>query len=109
MRDAFPPPARHGFTCACCGWFTLTAIDGLFTNPRPGSPARFCSPACRTAAWRRRRAGAPENTPRQHHGGRGRHLADNPTADPTADPARPDRSPARPEAPQPPAPEAPTT
>ena len=95
MRDASPPPARHGFTCACCGQFTLTAIDGLFTNPQPGSPTRFCSPACRTAPWRRRRAGAPENTPRQRHGGRGRHLRDNPTPDPP----RPDRGPTRPEAP----------
>jgi hypothetical protein len=94
MRDASPtpaqPPTRHGFVCACCGHFTVTAISGLFANPRTGSPHRFCSPACRTAAWRRRRAGASEDTPRQHHGGRGRHLADNPTPDP---------GPTRPEAP----------
>jgi hypothetical protein len=54
MRDASPGPARRGFTCACCGHFTVTAVDGLFANPRSGSPARFCSPACRAAAWRRR-------------------------------------------------------
>lgn len=91
MRDASAAPARHGFTCACCGRFTLTGIDGVFINPEPGSPTRFCSPACRTAAWRRRRAGVPENAPRQHHGGRGRHLSDNPAPDPTS---------ARPEAPE---------
>jgi hypothetical protein len=86
MRDASPTPdqpaqapTRHGYTCASCGHFTLTGIDGLFSNPQPGSPPRFCSPACRTAAWRRRRAGAPEDAPRQHHGGPNRHLTDNPT------------------------------
>jgi hypothetical protein len=90
MRDASPGPARRGFTCACCGHFTVTAVDGLFANPRSGSPARFCSPACRTAAWRRRQAGVGEDAPRQHHGGRGRRLS----ADLTPDQASP-----RPEAP----------
>jgi hypothetical protein len=96
MRDASPTPARHGFTCACCGRFTVTGIDGLFTNPQPGSPARFCSPACRTAAWRRRRAGVPEDTPRQRRGGSNRRLTttsthdtdmkiDNPSRPPTQD------------------------
>ena len=64
MRNASDPPARHGITCASCGAFTLTAIEGLFSNPRVGSPQRFCSPACRAAAWRRRQAGVHENTPR---------------------------------------------
>lgn len=91
MRDASPGPTRRGFTCACCGAFTVTAVDGVFANPRTGSPTRFCSPACRTAAWRRRQAGAAEDTPRQHHGGRGRHL--NP------DPAPGDQTAPRPEAP----------
>jgi hypothetical protein len=68
-------PARHGYHCAACGRHVLTAIDGLFHNPAVGSPARFCSPACRQAAYRRRRAGAPENTPLQHRGGRTRRLA----------------------------------
>jgi hypothetical protein len=81
MRDASPTPARHGFTCACCGHFTLTAIDGLFTNAQPGSPGRFCSSACRTAAWRRRRAGVPEDTPRQRRGGSNRHLTNTSTND----------------------------
>jgi hypothetical protein len=82
MRDASPAPVRHGFICGCCGHFTVTAVEGLFSNPQPGSPARFCSPACRTAAWRRRRAGVPEDTPRQRHGGSTRHLTTTPTNGP---------------------------
>jgi len=74
MRDA-SEPARHGYHCAACGWFTLTAIDGLFYNPAVGSPARFCSASCRQAAYRRRRSGVGEDTPRQLTGGRTRHLA----------------------------------
>jgi hypothetical protein len=78
MRDASTPEARtegrEGFTCASCGRLTVTAIEGLFHNPQVGSPSRFCSPACRTAAWRRRRAGALEDTPRQHQGGSNRRL-----------------------------------
>ena len=78
-------PARHGYHCAACGHFTaacghftLTAIDGLFHNPAVGSPARFCGPACRQAAYRRRKAGAAEDTPRQPKGGRTRHLSPPP-------------------------------
>jgi hypothetical protein len=78
MRNASDPPARHGITCASCGAFTLTAIEGLFSNPRVGSPQRFCSPACRAAAWRRRQAGVTENIPRQRTGGRSRRLRTDP-------------------------------
>ncbi len=78
MRDASTPDAtpegREAFTCASCGHLTVTAIEGLFHNPQVGSPSRFCSAACRTAAWRRRRAGATEDTPRQHQGGSNRSL-----------------------------------
>ena len=68
-------PTRHGYHCAACGRFVITAIEGLFHNPAVGSPARFCGPACRQAAYRRRRAAAPEDTPLQHSGGRTKHLA----------------------------------
>jgi hypothetical protein len=78
IRNASEPPVRHGITCATCGTFTLTAIKGLFSNPRVGSPQRFCSPACRAAAWRRRQAAVPEDTPRQRTGGRSRRLRPDP-------------------------------
>ena len=39
---------------------------------------RFCDPACRQVAYRRRRANAPENTPAQRQGGRGRKLNPSP-------------------------------
>ena len=76
MRDASPDPspARTTFTCTLCGRNTITSVEGLFHNPTPGSPRRFCSPACRQAAYRRRPAGAPEHTPLQHYGGRTRNL-----------------------------------
>lgn len=74
MRNAWEPLVRHGLTCASCGTFTVTAIEGVFYNPPVGSPQRFCSPACRAAAWRRRRAGVTEDTPRQRAGGRSRRL-----------------------------------
>lgn len=87
MRDAYPgrgtpdPPARAATTCTLCGRTTVTSIEGLFHNPATGSPRRFCSPACRQAAYRRRQAGAPETTPPQRHGGRNRTLTnqDQPT------------------------------
>ena len=67
MRDALPPTpdglARSGFTCQACGHTVITTIQGLYDNPVVGSPQRFCSPACRQAAWRRRQAGTAENTP----------------------------------------------
>jgi hypothetical protein len=78
MRDALPPsPAglpRYGFTCQACGHVVVTEITGLFTNPTRGSAPRFCSPACRQAAHRRRCAGVTEDQPRQHTGGRTRRL-----------------------------------
>ena len=73
MRNALEH-GRHGVTCASCGAFSVTAVDGLFSNPRVGSQQRFCSPACRVAAWRRRRAGVAEDPPKQRTGGRSRRL-----------------------------------
>ncbi len=78
MRDALPPgpggQARTGFTCQSCGQQVITSVDGLFTNPARGSHRRFCTPACRQAAYRRRSASVPEDQPRQHTGGRARQL-----------------------------------
>ena len=78
MRDALPPTAsglaRTGFTCPVCHREIVTSLQGLFDNPTRGSRQRFCSPACRQAAYRRRRAAVPETTPRQPHGGRNRSL-----------------------------------
>ncbi|MGH9149630.1 MAG: hypothetical protein ACRD0F_04750 [Acidimicrobiales bacterium] len=74
MRDASDRPARHLSRCECCGADTVIAVEGIFANPTPGSPRRFCSPACRQAAYRRRRAGAGEDVPRQRSGGRDRSL-----------------------------------
>lgn len=69
-----PGPAREGFTCDACGRFVATAVEGLFSTPRAGSPRRFCDSACRVAAWRRRKAGVSEDTPLQRRGGRSRRL-----------------------------------
>lgn len=74
MRDAFDRPVREVSKCECCGRDTVTAVEGLFRNPQPGSSRRFCSPACRQAAYRRRQAGAAESTRPQRSGGRGRSL-----------------------------------
>jgi len=74
LRDASERPARELFRCQCCGRDIVTAIEGLYRNPKPGSPRRFCDPACRQAAYRRRRAGVDESTPAQREGGRGRRL-----------------------------------
>jgi hypothetical protein len=78
MRNALPATpdglARSGVTCQACGHVVVTSIQGLYDNPAVGSPQRFCSPACRQAAWRRRRAGVAEDAPRQHWGGRRRKL-----------------------------------
>lgn len=74
MRNASPEPARSELVCACCGRRILTAIEGLFYNPPVGSPRRFCSAACRQAAWRRRRAEVEETAPLQLTGGRSRRL-----------------------------------
>jgi hypothetical protein len=74
MRNASDKEGRESFSCATCGRVVVTAIEGLFCNPSVGSPRRFCSAACRAAAHRRRRAGVPEDTPRQRTGGRARRL-----------------------------------
>jgi len=79
MRNAFQPD-RHSFVCQCCGRTIVTAIDGLFANPAVGTPRRFCSPACRQAAWRRRHQDVDENTPPQRQGGRSRRLRPDPPA-----------------------------
>jgi len=68
-------PRRTSLVCACCGRTIVTAIEGLFSNPPAGSERRFCDPACRQAAWRRRKAGVPEATALQKKGGRSRGLA----------------------------------
>jgi hypothetical protein len=83
MRNASSQPTRCELTCACCGNKVVTAIKGLFYNPPVGSPQRFCSPACRQAAWRRRRAGVNETSPRQLTGGRSRSLRTHPDENPT--------------------------
>jgi len=74
MRNASCPFEREGFSCAACGQVVITRIEGLFSNPKVGSPRRFCSLACRVAAHRRRQAGIPENTPLRRTGGRNRRL-----------------------------------
>jgi hypothetical protein len=74
MRDASGQPVRTGFICEVCLRFTVTAVEGIFSNPAVGSAQRFCDHACRQAAYRRRKAGVPEGTPLQRRGGRGRHL-----------------------------------
>jgi hypothetical protein len=73
MRDT-SRSQRYGFVCAACGRFIVTAVQGLFTRTRAGSPQRFCDHACRQAAYRRRRAGVNEDTPPQRKGGRSRRL-----------------------------------
>jgi hypothetical protein len=81
MRDASDRPPRTVSICQCCGSETVIAVEGLFRYPEPGSPRRFCSPACRQAAYRRRQAGVDETTPAQRAGGRNRRL--NPTQEVT--------------------------
>ncbi len=80
MRDAYPLPrtedglARTWLACQCCGRLIILSVEGLFRSPSSGSIRRFCTPACRQAAYRRRRAAAPEDAPAQHRGGRRRKL-----------------------------------
>jgi hypothetical protein len=74
MRDASEGPSREVSVCECCGNTTVIAVEGLFRNPKPGSSRRFCSPACRQAAYRRRQAGVAESTKAQRSGGRDRSL-----------------------------------
>jgi hypothetical protein len=81
MRNTSSEPARSEVVCARCGRRVLTAIEGLFYNQPVGSPRRFCSDACRQAAWRRRRAGVEETAALQLTGGRSRHLRPTPGHD----------------------------
>ena len=67
--------SRVGFVCPPCGRFIPTEIDGVAWRTRSGSPSRFCSPGCRQAAYRRRRAGVGEGVALQPTGGRRRSLA----------------------------------
>ena len=84
MRNAFPLPPnqdgsnRTGIHCQCCGRLIVLSVQGLFQTPARGSTQRFCDSACRQAAYRRRRANAPENTPAQRQGGRRRKLNPSP-------------------------------
>ena len=79
LRDASDPPQRQGFECACCGRLCVTAVQGLFRQShRRLRPGRFCNAACRQAAYRRRRAGVPEDTPAQLAGGSRRRLHTQP-------------------------------
>ncbi len=80
MRDASEEPDREGFICPVGGRFITTVLVGIWATPKAGSRRRFCDPACRQAAYRRRRAGVAESTPRQITGGRGRRLTGPPTA-----------------------------
>lgn len=91
MRYASGDPEREGFICAACATPVVTAVAGIFYNPKAGSKVRFCGASCRQAAYRRRRAGVAENAPIQASGGRGRSLAARrhgapPAASPTAPP-----------------------
>ena len=94
MRDALPEPERTGFICAACGRFIITAIAGLFSSARVGSPQRFCGHACRQAAYRRRRAKVAEETPLQQQGGRNRRLV------PIQRPPQPQQAIPKPDAPR---------
>lgn len=62
MRDASGTPAREAFVCACCGREIVVKAEGLFADPKVGSPRRFCDHACRQAAYRRRKAGPPKTS-----------------------------------------------
>ncbi len=66
MPEPQTPWRDDGVTIAACA-----AFGSAFDRRGRG---RFCSPACRQAAWRRRQAGVSESTPRQLSGGRSRRL-----------------------------------
>lgn len=70
------PPVTQpvGFICPPCDRFVRTDVDGVVQRARTGSPPRFCSPGCRQAAFRRRRAGVDEGVRLQQRGGRNRSL-----------------------------------
>lgn len=67
-------PQHTGFICPPCGRFIRTDLDAVLWRARTGSPPRFCSPGCRQAAFRRRRAGVDEGVRLQQRGGRNRSL-----------------------------------
>jgi hypothetical protein len=67
--------APTGFVCPPCGRFIRTDLDGVLFRSRTGTAPRFCSPGCRQAGYRRRRAGVGEDAPLQHAGGRARSLS----------------------------------
>jgi hypothetical protein len=73
--------APVGFICPPCGRFVRTDLDGVLWRARTGSSPRFCSPGCRQAAYRRRRAGVNEGVALQLGGGRNRSLAQMTEAD----------------------------
>jgi len=78
LDDASPPVPEapfRGFVCPPCGRFIRTEVDGVTIHGRTGSPSRFCTPGCRQAAYRRRRAGTEESARLQHKGGRRRSLS----------------------------------
>jgi hypothetical protein len=77
LGDACSPAPEvelTGFVCPPCGRFIRTDLDGVLFRARTGSAPRFCSPGCRQAAYRRRRAGAEESVRLQHRGDRRRRL-----------------------------------
>lgn len=76
-----PEPALTGFVCPPCGRFIRTDLDGVLLPARSGSPPRFCSPGCRQAAYRRRRAGVAEDVKLQLQGGRNRSLVQSKETD----------------------------
>jgi hypothetical protein len=67
MRDAFALPPnrdglkRTGLQCQCCGHEIVLAVESVFARTPRGSAQRFCGPACRQAAYRRRQAHVEEN------------------------------------------------
>lgn len=65
---------RVGYICPPCGRFIATEVEGMALRAQRGSPPRFCSPGCRQAAYRRRRAGVSEEVRLQIGGGRDRSL-----------------------------------
>lgn len=74
LRYASGQPARELFHCPSCDRDIVTAIKGLLSYRKSGSPQRFCSASCRQAAYRRRKAGVAETMPGQFTGGRNRRL-----------------------------------
>jgi len=87
LRYASDGSGRESFTCGVGGQTVICAVEGVFANRRVGSLARLCTPACRGAAYRRRRAGMVENTPLHHPGRRRRSLTGTDPAAAPPDPA----------------------